>query len=421
MSELALEISGLKKQFGDFVLHVPELKLERGMVLGLVGQNGAGKSTLINILLNLVYPDAGQVHLLGMQQPNDELAIKQRIGYVSENPVFYEELSVSAMAKVVSSFYPDWDWNLYDNYLKKFMLDPRKRVKQLSKGMKVKLGVTLALSHQPELLILDEPTSGIDPVMRRELLEEIKAVIQDERRTVLFSSHITQDVEQIADYVAILHDGQLVEFHDRESLLSHWRQVSFSLDGLRHGWEQLFVRHKITGNAVHGITNRYDRDWLVRVREFGLLRSLPVRPRQIVAGKYITSVIVVTALMLFVLGYALTIGKLDQALARTGPSLIVASLLLGYSLYLHFRFGTNSAKVVLLISLMALSLLGMSVMQNQAWIATKIDSSVVQTLVAEFDSAAGALTGLAIAIPILWLSFVASAQVFTKQDISRMH
>lgn len=151
------------------------------------------------------------------------------------------------------------------------------------------------------------------------------------------------------------------------------------------------------------------------------LRSLPVRPRQIVAGKYITSVIVVAGLMLFVLGYATTIGKLDQVLVRTGPSLIVAAILLGYSMYLHFRLGTNSAKVALLVSLMALSLLGMGVMQNQAWIATISASPVVQTLLAEFDSAAGALTGLAIAVPILWLSFMASAQVFTRQDISRMH
>lgn len=269
-NDLAIEVRGLKKRFGSFELEIPELKLERGVVLGLVGQNGAGKSTLIKTLINLIYPDAGEVRLLGMQQPVDEIPIKQRIGYVSENPTFYDELTVGAMSKVVSTFYPDWDFGIYQKYLTKFELEPKKRIKQLSKGMKVKLGVLLALAHQPELLILDEPTSGIDPVMRRELLEEIAAVIQDERRTVLFSSHITQDVEQIADYIAILQAGKMVEFDNRESLFGRWKQISCSAALARPGWEQLFLRQHASGNNVFGIINRYDSAWLERAEEFGL-------------------------------------------------------------------------------------------------------------------------------------------------------
>lgn len=267
---LAIRVHGLKKRFGSFELQIPELQLERGVVLGLVGQNGAGKSTLIKVLMNLIYPDAGEVDLLGMRQPVDEISIKQRIGYVSESPAFYEELTVGAMSKLVSSFYPDWDPGLYQKYLAKFELEPKKRVKQLSKGMKVKLGVLLALSHRPELLILDEPTSGIDPVMRRELLEEIVAVIQDERKTVLFSSHITQDVEQIADYIAILQAGQLVEFDDRESLFGRWKQISCSVDQARPGWEQLFLHQHVSGNNVFGITNSYDAGWQERAEQLGL-------------------------------------------------------------------------------------------------------------------------------------------------------
>lgn len=260
-NELALDVRNVRKRFGAFELDIPELQLSRGVVLGLIGQNGAGKSTLIKILMNLVYPDQGEVHLLGLKQPTNELQIKQRLGYVSENPTFYEELTVKAMSRVVSGFYPDWDKTTYERYLSRFALDPRKRIKQLSKGMKVKLGVTLALAHQPELLILDEPTSGIDPVMRKDLLQEILSVIQDERRTVVFSSHITQDVEQIADYVAILQDGKLAEFDDRESLLGRWQQVTCSLTKADNGWEDLFLRHKTSGNAVFGVTNQYRQEW----------------------------------------------------------------------------------------------------------------------------------------------------------------
>ncbi len=269
-NELALHLSDVRKQFGAFTLDIPELQLPRGVVLGLIGQNGAGKSTLIKILINLIYPDQGDVGLLGLQQPRDELAIKQRTGYVSENPSFYEELTVNAMARIVSGFYPNWDKQTYAKYLSAFALDPKKRIKQLSKGMKVKLGVTLALSHRPELLILDEPTSGIDPVMRRELLQEILSVIQDERRTVVFSSHITQDVEQIADYVAILQDGKLAEFADRESLLGRWQQVSCTASNTPTTWKDKFVSCKTSGSSVFGVTRDYSSNWVAEAKRLGL-------------------------------------------------------------------------------------------------------------------------------------------------------
>lgn len=231
MSTNAFRLQNVIKTYPGFQLDIPELSLERGYILGLVGQNGAGKSTLIRIILNLIYPTSGRVEVLGLRQPEDEMPIKRRIGYVSENPEFYEDVSVEWMIKLVKQFYPTWSETASANYLSRFNLNPKKKVKELSKGMKVKLALLLALSHQPELLILDEPTSGIDPVVRRELLEEIAAVIQDERRTVIFSSHTTQDVEQIADYVAIVNDGKLCEYQDKESLLERYRQVSGTFTG----------------------------------------------------------------------------------------------------------------------------------------------------------------------------------------------
>ena len=172
MNTHAFRLQNIIKTYPGFQLDIPELSLERGYILGLVGQNGAGKSTLIKIILNLIYPTSGSVEVLGLRQPNAEIEIKRRIGYVSENPEFYGDVTVDWMIKMVRQFYPTWSNSACDDYLRRFGLDTKKKVKQLSKGMKVKLALLLALSHQPDLLILDEPTSGIDPVVRRELLEE---------------------------------------------------------------------------------------------------------------------------------------------------------------------------------------------------------------------------------------------------------
>lgn len=260
MNTHALRLQNLTKTYPGFHLEIPELYLERGYILGLVGQNGAGKSTLIKILLNLIYPTSGSVEVLGLRQPKDEMSIKRRIGYVSENPEFYDDVSIEWMIKMVRQFYPSWSETLCANYLDRFHLSPRKKVKELSKGMKVKLALLLALSHQPELLILDEPTSGIDPVVRRELLEEISAVIRDERRTVIFSSHISQDIEQVADYVAIVNDGKLIEYQDKESLLDRHRQVSGSFSGDQALLAAYLRNCRFADSSFVGITDSYDSE-----------------------------------------------------------------------------------------------------------------------------------------------------------------
>lgn len=270
MNRVAVRLEGIEKRFGDFNLKIDELMLDRGFVLGLIGPNGAGKSTTIRILMNLIYPDRGQAWVLGLKQPEYSMEIKRRVGYVSENPRFYEEMSVDWMAGLVSRYYPTWDNRLYAEYLRKFSLDPRKKVRQLSRGMKVKLALTLALSHRPELLILDEPTSGIDPVVRRELLEEITNIIRDENRTVIFSSHITQDVEQVADYVVIINDGNIQEYRDKESLLESWKKVTGSAEGARiEDIRPLFKSLSVDGNSFSGITGTYSEEWERELRSRG--------------------------------------------------------------------------------------------------------------------------------------------------------
>lgn len=269
----AFSLKDVKKAYRGFTLDVKDLSLERGYVMGLVGRNGAGKSTSIKILMNLIYPDSGEVTVLGLRQPEHDMEIKRRVGYVSEDPVFYEEMTVAWMAGLVKRYYPTWDGGLYEKYLRKFVLDPRKKVKELSRGMKVKLGLMLALSHRPELLILDEPTSGIDPVVRHELLEEISGVIRDEERTVLLSSHITQDIEQVADYVAVIDQGKVLECSDKESLLDRWKKVTGTLPtgdaGHADGLAAMFSEVKVDGTSFAGLTRSFSDSWLESLKSKG--------------------------------------------------------------------------------------------------------------------------------------------------------
>lgn len=269
----AFSLRNVRKGYRNFMLDVKDLSLERGYVMGLVGRNGAGKSTSIKILMNLIYPDSGDVRVLGLRQPEQDMEIKRRVGYVSEEPVFYEEMTIAWMAGLVRRYYPTWDNALYERYLHKFVLDPRKKVKELSRGMKVKLNLMLALSHKPELLILDEPTSGIDPVVRHELLQEISEVIRDEERTVLLSSHITQDVEQVADYVTIIDQGKVIECSDKESMLDKWKKVTGTLaaggEGQSDWLVAMFADLKMDGAAFAGVTKSFSDSWLETLKAKG--------------------------------------------------------------------------------------------------------------------------------------------------------
>lgn len=248
------------KYVGNFRLTVDELQLSRGYILGLVGPNGSGKSTLIHILLGLIRPFKGEVEVLGLRQPRRELDIKQRVGYVSESPSFYEDMTVEWTTTFVSKFYRSWNDTECRHLMDFFRLDPAKKVKDLSKGMRVKLALKLALAHEPELLILDEPTSGLDPVARRQLLEEMLHIVQDERRSILLSSHITQDVEQIegtqqnlrllagvADPAGGCRRGEIHRPHRRGRVANGVRMVPLSRRPLRprHRRQALHRRRRL--------------------------------------------------------------------------------------------------------------------------------------------------------------------------------
>lgn len=228
-----LECRGLTKRFGGFTLEPLDLCVQPGAITGLVGANGAGKSTLMKLILGLLPPDDGTLRLFGQPHRPDDPALKARIGFVQESPSPWPNLTVKDLGSLVAPFYPTWEPSRFRALCERFQLPLRKPFRTLSQGTRMKVALTLALSHRAELLLLDEPTSGLDPLARREVLDLLLEVIQDEGRAVLFSTHITSDLDRVADHVAILRRGRLVLEGPKDELLEAWGLVKGGPDLLQ--------------------------------------------------------------------------------------------------------------------------------------------------------------------------------------------
>lgn len=207
--ENILEITDLCKNYDDFSLKNVSFSLPKGYIMGFVGQNGSGKTTTIRSILNMSDPDCGKISVLGLDSVKDSVEIKDRTGVVFDQMYFGEHMNAKQIEKQLKPFYSKWSTETFFEYLKKFELPDNKAVGKFSKGMKMKLMITAALSHNAELIILDEPTSGLDPVARDELLDILAEFIEDENKGILFSTHITADVERIADFITVLHNGSV--------------------------------------------------------------------------------------------------------------------------------------------------------------------------------------------------------------------
>lgn len=207
--ENILEIRQLNKAYEDFALKDVSFSLPKGFIMGFVGENGSGKTTTIRSILNMAKLDSGKISVFGLDSVTDTIAIKERLGVVFDSLYLAEHLNLKQIEKQLKPFYVNWDSNEFARRIKEFGLPDNKKVGDFSKGMKMKVMIAIALSHKAELIILDEPTSGLDPVARDELLDILAEYIEDENCGVLFSTHITADVERIADYVTILHNGKV--------------------------------------------------------------------------------------------------------------------------------------------------------------------------------------------------------------------
>lgn len=216
----ALTISGLTKTYKDFVLNDVSFSVPSGSIVGLIGENGAGKSTTISAALGLVQKEAGSVSVLGKEELDNE--VKEQIGVVFDGNNFSEILSPKKIGRVMRDIYQSWDDRTFMALLKKFSLPAGKPIKQFSKGMKMKLAIAVALSHNSKLLILDEATSGLDPVVRDDILDMLLDFVQDESHSILVSSHITSDLEKIADYIVFIHEGRVVFSKPKDELTEQY-------------------------------------------------------------------------------------------------------------------------------------------------------------------------------------------------------
>ena len=219
----AIQLSHINKSFGDFAIRDLCLEVPSGTICGLVGENGAGKSTTIRLLMGALRPDSGSARVLGSDVSSPEFrAVKEDIGVVLDEAYFPESLNAVQVGKIMAGTYRRWDQGLYDGYLKRFDLPLKKQFKDFSRGMRMKLAIAVALSHQPKLLVLDEATAGLDPIVRDEVLDLFNEFTREEDHSILISSHILSDLEKLCDYIAFLHKGDLLFCEEKDRLLEEY-------------------------------------------------------------------------------------------------------------------------------------------------------------------------------------------------------
>jgi len=249
----ALEVQNLHKPYSDFTLDSVSFTLPSGNIMGFVGQNGAGKTTTIRCILNMAVRDGGEIKIFGLDNVRDELAVKQELAAVFDENFFVESWRVHEVEKIIKGFYSKWDSRLYGDYLTKFELSPDKQVKELSRGMKLKLMLAMAMSHGAKLLILDEPTSGLDPVARDGLLDILREYVADGEKSVFFSTHITSDLERIADYITLIDHGRIFYTGTRDSLLEHFCIVKGNKTDLSDELKRKLIGLSVTSAGFAGM------------------------------------------------------------------------------------------------------------------------------------------------------------------------
>ena len=239
-----IEIRNLTKKHKDFLLDSISFAVPSGFVCGFIGQNGAGKTTTMKLMLNMALKDSGGVEIFG--KPGDDISMKEDLGVLLDQPYFQEAWTPRDVEKAMRPFYKSWDSTAYHQYLQRFSLNPGQKFKTLSRGMKMKLGMAAALSHGAKLLVLDEPTSGLDPVMRDEMLEILRDYMVPEGRSIFFSTHITSDLEKIADFIVYIHKGKIIYSGLKDDLIEKYCLIRGGKDGL-----PAEKRRKILGLREH--------------------------------------------------------------------------------------------------------------------------------------------------------------------------
>ena len=256
--ENVIEIKNLNKKYTGFELKDINLNIPKGMIMGLIGENGAGKTTTIKLILNVINSYNGEIKVFGKDSKIYEKQIKEDVGVVLDDSFLSEYLTPCDINKIMKKIYKNWDEKLYFKYIEDFKLPKDKISKEYSSGMKMKLKIATAISHNPKLLILDEPTAGLDPIARNEILDIFQDFIQDEEHSILVSSHITSDLEHIADYITFINNGEIVLTKTRDELLENYGIVKCSKEEFERIDKKDYIKCR---------KNRYEYDILVENKE----------------------------------------------------------------------------------------------------------------------------------------------------------
>lgn len=249
-----IEINNLKKNFKEFKLDIPKFHVKEGYITGFIGPNGSGKTTTIKLMMNMLFKDEGTVKIFGKEVVNN-INIKEEIGYVGETSGYLGEGKLKDIKRIICTFYKKWDEKLYKNYIKKFSLDENKIYKELSSGEKRQFDLVMALSHHPKLIIMDEPTANLDPLIRNDFLEILQEHMVNENITVFYSTHITSDLDKAADYIAVIFNGKIILYDEKDALIENHSIVKGDRKLLTKETKKSFVSYKTNICGFEGLTN----------------------------------------------------------------------------------------------------------------------------------------------------------------------
>jgi len=253
MTNNSLDIRNLNGNIGDFSLSDINLTVEKGTIMGFIGKNGSGKTTLIKTILNMIPKSSGEVSFDGITMFGNEETVKTKIGVVFDSLIYPLNLKPTKIKNMISPFYKTFDNNRFDELMSRFELDPRKKLSAYSKGMQMKFGIVMALCHNPELIILDEPTSGLDPIARADVIDLLLELMQDEKRSILFSTHITSDLEKIADYITMIDNGKIIFSKGKDEILDMYLLAHIDRDVMTNVIKSELIGMKETTFGYEGL------------------------------------------------------------------------------------------------------------------------------------------------------------------------
>lgn len=248
-----LEINNITKDYKKFKIDNISFNLPKGYIMGFIGANGAGKTTTIKLILNMIKRDSGEIKVFGLDNIREEERIKEQIGVVFDECYYLEDWTLNDVEKAVSMFYKNWNSSIYEKYLKEFNLARDKKVKDLSRGIRMKLMIAVAFSHEAKLLILDEPTSGLDPVARDEFLDILRDYIEDEEKSVIFSSHITSDIEKIADYITYINNGKIIFTGEKDEFLEKYCIIKGGKEDITESQKKEIIGLRMHSTGFEGL------------------------------------------------------------------------------------------------------------------------------------------------------------------------